>query len=116
RIGPVGLVDGKAAGRTAVFDVGIEGDLAAHGGIIVAHFFEEPVRIDVFEFAREVLERVGADLADALNAIFVTQEMGDLAVEDLPGELTGLFEYGAAVPGVSIVAKVGTLIDEAPPA
>ena len=60
----------------------------------------------------EILERVGADLGDLLDAVFVAQQSEYLLVEDLPGELTGLHEDDAAVFRVGVIAEVRALVDE----
>ena len=113
RVRPVRLRHGKAHGAAAVLDVRVERHVGADGGVVGAHLVEEGRRIDALELRGELLERVGRDLGDALDAVLVAQEVQDLAVEDLPGELVRLLEDHAAVLGVGVVAEVGALVDEA---
>ena len=56
---------------------------------------------------------LAVDLGDLLDAVLVAQQVLDLLVEDLPGELARLLEDHAAVLGVGVVAEVGALVDEA---
>ena len=57
--------------------------------------------------------RVGGDLGDLADAVFVALQMLHLLVEDLPGELARLLQHHAAVFRVGVVAEVGALVDEA---
>ena len=47
--------------------------------------------------------------------VLVALQMGDLGIEDLPGELPRLLQDHPAVFGVGVVAEIRTLVDEAPP-
>ena len=55
------------------------------------------------------------NLGDLADAVLVAQQVRDLLVEHLPGELPGLFEDDAPVLGVGVVAELGALVDEAAP-
>ncbi len=95
---------------------GLNSTLDVDGGVVSFDLVEKSRCVHVFEFASQLLERVRTDLGHALDAIFVAQQMGHLAIEDLPGELARLFENHAAILGVRVVAEVGALVDEAPAA
>ena len=55
-----------------------------------ANGLDELVGVDAVELAGQLLDRVGRDLGDLADAVFVAQQMLHLLVEDLPGELAGL--------------------------
>ena len=113
RVGPVALGDGEAAHAAAVLDGGIERHLGHHRGVALLDGLEELLLVDAFELLRQLLDRVGAHLGHALDAVFVAQHVEHLRVEDLPGELLRLGQDHRAVLGVGVVAEVGALVDEA---
>src|SRR5262249_7477129 len=109
---PIALVDGKTFRASAILDVGIERNVAAHGLIVLGDGLEKLLRVHPFELVREVLDCIGDDLGDLPDLVLVALQMLHLLVEDLPGELAGLLQHHAAVFGVGVVAEVGAFVDE----
>src|SRR4030095_16636752 len=64
-------------------------------------------------FAASSSSVCGPHLGHAVDAVLGPQQVEPLRVEDLPGELPGLLEDGAAVLGVGEAVEVGALVDEA---
>ena len=52
------------------------------------------------------------DLGDLADPVLVPQQVVDLLVEHLPGDLPGLGQDPRSVPGVGVVAEIGALVDE----
>src|SRR4029079_7119822 len=98
-----------------VLDVGIESDVGPHRLVVRLDCFQSALAIDIVEPFYEILDRVGADLGDLLDPVFVAQHRNNLLVEDLPGELTGLHEDDAAVFRIGVIAEVRAFVDEALP-
>src|SRR5581483_228234 len=116
RVGPVALGDREPAGASPVLDRRVEGDRLIDGAIVSENLGARGLGINIIEFSHELLERVGPDACDLADSVFITEQVEQLAVEDLPCELSGLFEDRAAVARVGIVAKIRAFIDEAPAA
>src|SRR6516164_4626396 len=55
-IGPVRFVQREATGASSIFHVRIEGNRGLNGRIKSFHLFQKTLRIDVFEFARQLLK------------------------------------------------------------
>src|SRR3990172_6867715 len=109
---PVGLVDPEAFGAAAILDCGVVRDVGANGLVIRLEFAQARVRIDAVELFDEFLERVGAHLGHALDAVLVAQRRDDLVVEDLPREHARLRVDHRAVLGVGVIGEVRALVDE----
>src|SRR5215468_3406776 len=54
RVRPITLVDGKSFRASAILDVGIERNVAAHGLIVLGDGLEKLLRVDPVELVREV--------------------------------------------------------------
>ena len=112
-VGPVRLVDREPRGAAPVLDVRVERHLGLDRGVVGLDLGQRRLGVDVVELRDERLERVGGRLGHLLDLVFVAQQVLDLPVEHLPGELPRLVEDHAAVLGVGVVAKVRALVDEA---
>ena len=91
---------------------GLNGTSLLHRGVVGADLLQEGLGVDAFQLARQLLQRVGAHLGHLLDAVLVAQLLGDLLVEDLPGEIARLLQHHAAVFGIGVVAEIGALIEE----
>ena len=60
----------------------------------------------------QCLDRVGLNSSDLLDPVFIPHQVGDFAVEHLPGRLLRLLENDAAIFGISVVAKICSLIEK----
>src|SRR5215471_10352372 len=110
--GPVGFSDRKPLRATAVLDVGVERHIPLHRRVEPLDGLKGLTGVDAVELFDELLERVGGRLGNALDAVFIAQEMQHLLVEYLPAELSRLHQDHAPVLGIGVVAEVGTLVDE----
>ena len=115
RVGPVRFVDGKAFGPPPVLDVRLKATSVRTALLVVALIVSSAFGVDVVEPFDKILERVGANLGNLLDPIFVAQHRNNFLVEDLPGELTRLHEDDAPVFRVGVVAKVRAFVDETLP-
>src|SRR3546814_15063289 len=70
------------------------------------------LRVHPLQLADQVLEAVRRHLGDPADALLVAQQVRDLLVEHLPGELVRLVQYHPSVLGIGVVAEVGALVDE----
>ena len=92
---------------------GLKGTLLLHRGVVALDLSQRGSSVHVVELADQLLEGLGGDLGHLFDAVLVAQQMQDLAIEYLPGELAGLREDHAAVLGIRVVAEVRALVDEA---
>src|SRR3546814_14525979 len=70
------------------------------------------LRVHPLQLADQVPEAVRRHLGDPADAILVAQQVRDLLVEHLPGELVRLVQDHPSVLGIGVVAEVGALVDE----
>src|ERR1700757_4493819 len=75
RVRPIALVAGGSFGASAILDVGIERNGAAHGLIIFGDGLEKLLRVHPLELVREVLDRIGDDLGDLSDLVLVALQM-----------------------------------------
>src|SRR3984893_8910623 len=113
RVRPIALVDGEALGAAAVLDIRIERHVGLHRGVPFLDGLDEFRRVDAFEFLRELFDGVRRHLGDLADLVFVALQVLHLLIEDLPGELARLFQHDAAILGISVIAEIGALVDEA---
>lgn len=69
--------------------------------------------VDAFEQFDKFLQGVGLDEMRIVELVFAVEQVVDLMVEDLPGELLGLLQHRTAKLCVGVVAEIDALIDEA---
>src|SRR5262249_38120725 len=110
--GPVALRRVDADGALAVLDRRVESAWLDGG---VARFDRplEPGRLDA-DRLRQLADRGGLVARDPGGVVLVRpQQRRGSGVEELEGDRARLLEHLGAVAGVSVVAEVGALVDEA---
>src|SRR5580704_15319041 len=112
-VGPIALVDGEPLGAAAVLDVRIEWHVGLHRGVPFLDGLDELGGVDAFELLRELLDGARRHLGDLADLVFVALQVLHLLVKDLPGELARLLQHHAAILGISVIAEIGALVDEA---
>src|SRR5262249_7377742 len=111
-IGPVQFIDRQAFGPSSILDVRIEDYVCANGPVVCLDCLKRTLCIHIVKFFHELLERVGANFSNLLDAIFVTQQRNNLFVENLPGELARLHQDRAAVFCIGVITKICTFVHE----